>query len=203
MNFYTRMGEFVRIGLALLLMFSGASVPAQEAPAIPDSVAVPGRPAYTINPGDVMTVSVWKEEDLARQIVVRPDGRFSFPLVSDIQAQGKSVTEIKEDLTKKLTTYIPDPVVTITVDNMAGNVVYVIGQVNRPGQFVASADLDVLQALAMAGGTSVFAQLDDIKILRRTNGKLIAIPFDYGDIEKGKRLEQNIMLNVGDVVVVP
>jgi polysaccharide export outer membrane protein len=197
----TRLSGLVFHSLALLLMSSWISAVAQDEannPANPGAAS-----AYTVNPGDILTISVWKEADLIRQVIIRPDGAFSFPLVGDIHAKGRSVEDIQEILKQRLERYIPDPVVTVTVDQILGHTVYVIGQVNRPGQFVAAGNIDVLQALALAGGTSVFSNLDKIKILRRVNGNLIAIPFDYSDIEKGKRLHQNILLVPGDVVVVP
>ena len=160
-------------------------------------------PAYLVNPGDVLIISVWKEEDLQRQIIVRPDGSFSFPLTGDIVAKGRSIEEIRAAVGEQLEKFIPDPVVTVSAQELNGNIVYVIGQVNRPGEFRAARRVDVMQALSMGGGTTTFAKLGDIKILRRVNGKLIAIPFDYKDIEKGKRLNQNIVLEPGDVVVVP
>jgi polysaccharide export outer membrane protein len=191
---------------ARLVMFTVAlgltTAHAEDAPDI-DAGAYQ-RPPYTVNPGDVLSISVWKEADLQRGVIVRPDGVFSFPLAGEIQAEGKSIPEIQALLTERLERFIPDPVITIATESVAGHNVYVIGQVNRPGQFNASATVDVAQALSIAGGTTTFAKLDDIKILRRNKkGALIAIPFDYGDIEKGKRLDQNILLEPGDVVVVP
>ena len=194
----TKMRGLIIYSLSLFLMTATISAVAQENQAAPDSLT-----AYTVNPGDVLTISVWKEVDLIRQVIIRPDGAFSFPLVGDVNAKGRSVEEIREILKQRLERYIPDPVVTITVDQILGHSVYVLGQVNRPGQFIAAGNIDVMQALALAGGTSVFANLDKIKILRRVNENLIAIPFDYSDIEKGKRLQQNILLLPGDVVVVP
>ncbi len=158
---------------------------------------------YLVNPGDILSVSVWKEEGLQQEVLVRPDGKFSFPLAGDIVAQGYSVAEIRAALTDKLSKYIPDLVVSVDVRQIGGNKFYVIGQVNRPGEFIANPRVDVLQALSVAGGTNPFAQLNDIKVLRRTNGVLKSIEFRYKDIEKGKRLEQNIMLEAGDVVLVP
>lgn len=184
--------------LALAAVMLVPAVHAQEAGA-----ELAARPPYTINPGDVLSITVWKEEDLMRQVIVRPDGAFSFPLTGDIQAEGKSIEQIRQSVAERLEKYIPEPVVTVAIEDLAGNKVYVIGQVNRPGEFRAGGQVDVMQALSMGGGTTAFAQVDDIKILRRVNGKLIAIPFDYKDIEKGKRLNQNIMLEPGDVVVVP
>jgi polysaccharide export outer membrane protein len=158
---------------------------------------------YGVNPGDIMTVSVWKEEDLQRQVLVLPDGKISFPLAGDIDAAGRSVGDIRATITEKLSRYIPDPVVTVTVEQALGNKAYVLGQVLRPGEFVAGSQLDVSQALAMAGGFTPYAQVNDIKVLRRDNGVLKSISFRYGDIEKGKKLEQNILLEPGDVIIVP
>ncbi len=158
---------------------------------------------YTINPGDVLTVTVWKEEDLQRQVLVRPDGSFSFPLAGEIDAKNKSVRQVQAELIRQLGKYIPDPEVTVAIDQLLGNKVYVLGQVNRPGEFVANSNLDVTQALAMAGGFTPFAQKNDVRILRRYNGELRAIKFQYSDIEKGKKLNQNILLRPGDTIVVP
>ena len=158
---------------------------------------------YRIQPGDVLDVSVWKEEDLVKQVLVRPDGGMSFPLAGDIQAAGKSVAELQKLITERLTKYIPDPVVTVATLKLDGNKVYVIGKVARPGEFQANRYMDVVQALSMAGGMTPYAADNKITVLRRENGKQRSIPFRYGDIEKGEDLEQNIILQSGDVVVVP
>ncbi len=159
--------------------------------------------AYQVQPGDILHISVWKEEDLTRDVVVRPDGRITFPLIGEITAAGVSVDELTGTISERLAKYIPDPVVTVSAKELAGNLVYVIGKVNRPGVFPMIRDVDVMQALSMAGGTSTYAALNDIRILRRENGVLHAIPFRYADVEKGRNLEQNILLRAGDVVVVP
>jgi len=158
---------------------------------------------YKIQPGDVLEISVWKEESLLRQVLVRPDGGMSFPLVGDVQAAGKSIEELQGVVTQRLTKYIPDPVVTVSTHQLNGNKVYVIGKVNRPGEFVANRYIDVVQALSVAGGMTPYAAANKIKVLRRENGKLKSIPFRYGDIEKGENLQQNIVLQSGDVVLVP
>ncbi len=158
---------------------------------------------YKINPGDIISISVWREIDLQREVLIRPDGKFSFPLAGDINAKGKSVEQVRELLTKKLSRFIPDLVVSVSVLAVNGNKVYVIGQVNRPGDISVNPNIDIMQALSIAGGANPFADLNNISILRRTENGLVSIPFRYGDIEKGKRLEQNIVLKAGDVVVVP
>ena len=189
--------------LALFVAVALTSAHAEESATAVAETTMPTRAAYTVNPGDVLSIVVWKEPDLQRQVIVRPDGLFSFPLVGDISAEGNSIEQIRNNVAEHLEKYIPDPVVTVAAESLAGNSVYVIGQVQRPGIIPAVGQIDVMQALSIGGGMSVFAQLSDIKILRRVNGKLIAIPFNYKDIEKGKRLNQNILLEPGDVVVVP
>lgn len=159
---------------------------------------------YQIQPGDVLDVSVWKEEDLTKSVLVRPDGAISFPLVGDLTVTNKSPAQVASDLSQKIKQFIPEPVITVSVQQISGNQVFVIGKVNRPGPFLATRYLDVTQALSMAGGTSTYAAVNKIKILRRNeNGQQKAISFEYGDIEKGKNLDQNIILRAGDVVIVP
>lgn len=159
---------------------------------------------YTVNPGDTLSVSVWKEPDLSGPVLVRPDGTFSIPLVGQIDARGKTVTELQQVIAQRLHRYIADPVVTVSVQDVKGNKVYVIGQVTKPGEFVVNPRVDVMQALSMAGGTTPFASLNNIVILRRTeSGQQQAIPFRYKDVASGHDLQQDITLQAGDVVVVP
>jgi polysaccharide export outer membrane protein len=165
--------------------------------------AVPAPDGYRINPGDTLEISVWKEEDLQREILIRPDGGFSFPLAGDMLAKGKTVTQIRDELASRLSRYIPDLVITVTVTGVEGNRIFVIGQVNKPGAFVMNPRLDVVQALSLAGGTTPFASLKNIRILRREGGQQTAIRFDYTDVSEGESLKQNILLRSGDVVIVP
>lgn len=158
---------------------------------------------YRIQPGDVLIVSVWKETDLQSEVLVRPDGGLSLPLVGDLQAAGKSVEDVRKAVDERLRKFIPDPVVTIAVKQINGNRVYVLGKVNRPGDFPLSQPIDVMQALSLAGGTTPFAALDDIQILRREHGRQTSLRFKYGEVEKGRHLEQNVLLRSGDTVVVP
>ena len=158
---------------------------------------------YQVNAGDNLEISVWKEEDLQREVLVRPDGAFSFPLAGEIVAKGRTVTEIREELESRLARFIPDLVSTVTVMDVSGNSIFVIGQVNKPGSFVMNPVLDVMQALSMAGGTTPFASLKNIRILRREGGIQTAHRFDYTKVADGQSLEQNILLRSGDVVVVP
>ncbi len=163
----------------------------------------PDKASYLVRPGDVLNISVWKEEDLQREVLIRPDGGFSFPLAGEVAARGKSVEQIRAEIVGLIGRFIPDPEVTVALLQNSGNRIYVIGKVNRPGDFVMQGELDVMQALSMAGGTTTFAALNDIHILRRGASGQTAIPFRYAEVEKGQNLEQNIILRSGDVVVVP
>lgn len=160
-------------------------------------------PGYRLGAEDVLLVSVWKDEQLTREVVVRPDGMFSFPLVGDIQAEERTVEDIRGDLVKRLTKYIPNPNVSIAVTKVISYKVYVVGRVNKPGEYVVGHYTDVLQALSLAGGLTPFAAENEIKVMRRVRGEQYAIPFRYGDVRKGRDLEQNIILHRGDVVMVP
>lgn len=199
---------FSYISAALIALFAisiacPAATQTKDTAANISTVSGTSLPDYTVQPGDILTVSVWKEDGLQSDVVVRPDGGISFPLVGDIHASGNSIKQLSALITERLVKYIPDPVVNVAVKTLAGNKVYVIGKVNKPGEFPVVSYVDVMQALSMAGGTNPFAALNDIKILRRESGKQRAISFRYGDVESGKRLEQNIILQSGDIVVVP
>lgn len=158
---------------------------------------------YAVQPGDVLDISVWKEEGLQQEVLVTPDGRLSFPLVGNIEAKGQTVQQLSRLITEKIVKFIPDPAVTVSLKQNLGNRIYVIGKVNRPGEFPINRYVDVMQALSMAGAMTPFADRDDIRILRRNGMTQQAIPFDYDEVEAGRNLEQNIILKAGDVVVVP
>ena len=158
---------------------------------------------YRLGPEDVLSISVWKEEGLDKEVLVRPDGGISFPLVGELEAAGKTVGALKQEIVERLRKYIPDPVVTIAVLRIANNKIYVIGRVNKPGEYAAGRYVDVLQALTMAGGLTPFAKKNKIKVLRKENGTERVFPFEYSEVQKGEGLDQNITLQSGDVVVVP
>jgi len=150
-----------------LLFCALARVGFGEEPGVGIQPAGATLPGYHLQPGDLITVSVWKETDLQTEVLVRPDGGFSFPLAGEIAAVGRTVDEIRTVLVDRLKRYIPNPVVTVAVKQINGNRIYVVGRVNRAGDFPLSAPLDVMQAIALAGGTTPFAAINDIVILRR------------------------------------
>lgn len=160
-------------------------------------------PPYTVEAGDLLQVSVWKEPDLQLEVLVRPDGGFSMPLIGEVRAMGKTVEALREEIAKRIGAFVPDAVVTVAIHQLSGDKIYVLGKVSRPGEYAVNRYIDVMQALSMAGGTTTFAELNDITILRRDDDGQRAIAFNYDQVSEGKHLEQNIILHSGDVVVVP
>lgn len=181
-------------GLLLVLSVLAGSARAADTPA---------GSGYLLQPGDVLVVSVWKETELKDEVLIRPDGGISFALAGDVQAAGHTVAELTAELQTRIRKLIPDGVVTVEVKSAAGNRVYVIGKVTHPGDFPLNRPIDVVQAISLAGGTTVFADVNNIRVLRRYGNREISIRFRLGDIEHGRRLDQNIILQSGDTVVVP
>lgn len=160
-------------------------------------------PAYRISAEDVLDVSVWGEEDLQREVVVRPDGGISFPLAGDVRAAGKTAEQLEEEITTRLQTYVPDAVVTVSVLELNGLRIYVSGNVESPGQYTVGRYVDVLQAITLAGGLTPFANASDIRVIRREDGRERIYEFNYNAVQRGRNLDQNIMLEPDDVVMVP
>lgn len=159
---------------------------------------------YTIHPGDVLQITVWKEESLDREVLVLPDGTLTFPLIGSFSAKGMTVPEVQKEIEKKLESLIPDASVAVLVKAPLGHSISVIGQVARSGEFVMGHRLTVMQALSQAGGLTPYASEDDIIVLRHgKDGKQTSIPFPYDDVIEGHNLDKDITLTPGDVVVVP
>jgi polysaccharide export outer membrane protein len=182
---------------------TGTIAPGDETLNLPVAPLSADDPAYLIGPEDALEISVWKEENLKSTVLVRPDGGISFPLAGDFLAAGKTASQIRDELVKRLSKFVPDPEVTVTVARVASYRIYVLGRVNKPGDIAVGRTLDVLQAISLAGGMTPFATEDSIRIIRRVDGKAVSIPFDYARIRKGGDLSQNITLKSGDVLFVP
>jgi polysaccharide export outer membrane protein len=160
---------------------------------------------YRIGPTDVLQISVWRNPELSvPEVVVRPDGKISFPLLDDVQAAGLTPSELKDILTTRLAEYITAPNVTVVVRQINSKVVYVIGEVNRQGTFPLNVDMRVIDALAVAGGFGPFADRSRVTIIRNRNGKgPIEFRFNYDEFVDGQNLGQNLLLLPGDKIVVP
>jgi polysaccharide export outer membrane protein len=160
-------------------------------------------PSYVIGPMDVLEIQVWKEPDFSRQVLVRPDGKITLPLIGDIPASGMNTMGLKALLAEKLENFVSNPEVTVIVLESHSKNFYIIGKITRPGTYPLNPDMTVLQAISVAGGLAEWADKDSIRIIRRSGGKEEILPFDYEKVITGKKLEQNILLKPNDTVIVP
>ena len=158
---------------------------------------------YLIGLGDTLEIVVWKETELSKQVVVRIDGRISLPLVGDVDAVGKTPTELATELKKSLGELIAEPAVSVILTQSRSWRYYVIGQIKQPGEFNIDYPITILQALARSGGFLEWAKKDNITIVRKESGHDKLLKFDYDDFVKGKNIEQNAVIKPGDVIVVP
>ena len=158
---------------------------------------------YMIGPQDVLQIDVWKEPEITRTIPVRPDGKISLPLLNDVQAAGLTAMQLAGVIREGLTKYLTSPQVTVTVTMINSRRVFLTGEVSRTGALPLLPNMTVLQALSASGGFTPFARMKDIYILRYENGRQTKYPFHYKDVIKGKRPEENILLQPNDVIVVP
>jgi polysaccharide export outer membrane protein len=163
----------------------------------------PTPPSYRIGPSDVLNIYVWKEEELTRDATVMPDGRITFPLIGEVMAQGRTATELKEDISKRLEKFVTAPEVTVIVKEIRSRLIYVIGKVKNLGPYLLKADMTVLQALSTAGGFTEWADTKNILIVRREGGKEVQIRFNYKEFTDGENVGQNIVLKPNDTIVVP
>jgi polysaccharide export outer membrane protein len=183
---------------AALALVLGAAFAFAQAPA-----AAVDASTYRLGAEDVLEISVWREDALKREVLVRPDGGISYPLIGEVQAAGKTVNDLREEITKRLEKFVPDAAVSVTVLKTGSQRIYVLGKVTKPGEFPVGRNVDVLQALSMAGGLTPFADANGIRIMRRDGDRQTVLPFEYARIVRGEKLEQNVLLRAGDVVVVP
>jgi polysaccharide export outer membrane protein len=158
---------------------------------------------YRVGAEDLLEITVWREDALKREVLVRPDGGISYPLIGEVQAAGKTIDQLREEITKRLEKFVPDAAVSVTVLKTGSQRIYVLGKVAKPGEFPVGRNVDVLQALSMAGGLTQFADQNGIRIMRREGDRQSMLPFEYGRVIRGEKVEQNVLLRTGDVVVVP
>jgi polysaccharide export outer membrane protein len=193
----------------MLICLAAAAVVATTSAAAQETAVVQNDNSYRINGGDLLHISVYGEQNLDKDVPVQPDGGIAFPLVGNLNARGMTLKELQGKIATNLreSQYFPnitDNEVTVSMVKATGNSVSVVGQVKAPGTFAYDTQLDVMQALSLAGGLTPFASKSKIKILRRDQaGTQTAILFDYSEVEDGEQLDKNILLRGGDVVVVP
>ena len=173
-----------------------AKTPETERATVADS-------SYIIGPMDILEIEVWREPDFSRQVLVRPDGKITFPLIGDVQASGMNTLGLKAVLTEELIGFVDNPEVTVIVVESRSKNFYIIGKVNRPGTYPLSPGMTVLQALSVAGGFAQWAHKDKIRIIRRSEGREEIFSINYDKVISGKNLEQNILLEPNDTIIVP
>ena len=178
---------------------------AARAPSLPPPDPNPmDRETYRIGVTDVLKISVWKNPELEAIVPVRPDGKISFPLLDDVQAEGLMVMELKEVLTRELAEYITAPDVTVIVIEMNSQFVSIMGAVPNNARIPLTRDLRILEAIATVGGFNTFSDKKNIRIVRRgPGGEEVEFRFDYNAYIKGKAPGTNIVLQHGDMVIVP
>jgi polysaccharide export outer membrane protein len=193
------------MGSLLVLACGSALLAAQggNAPKGAPEVKTTSDPDYRIGPQDVVRIDVWKEPEISRTTPVRPDGRISLPLLNDVQAAGLTPTQLAGAISDGLKKFITNPQVTVGVTEINSRRVYVTGEVIKPGTFPLQAGMTVLQALTSSGGFTQFARVKGIYVLRTEDGKQVKHPFNYKDVVSGKHPELNIIVQPGDVIVVP
>jgi polysaccharide export outer membrane protein len=170
-------------------------------PAAPAAVQV--APDYVIGPDDVITVVVWKEQEVSGDFTVRPDGKISMPLMNDIAVAGLTPEQLRGRITEAAAKFIEEPTVTVVVKAINSRKVYVMGQVNKPGPYPLNSPTTVIQLLATAGGLLEYANQENISIVRNENGRQTSFRFNYKDFTRGRNPLQNIELKPGDTVIVP
>ena len=159
--------------------------------------------AYLLSPGDTVLISVWREENLHLEVRVLPDGSITFPLAGRVEVAGLDSTTAAQNIASRLERYLPDPSVSIVVTSTAGNLVYVLGKVAKPGPVVMAAPTSVLQALSMSGGLDKFADTDALKVVRGKGQAQQILPVRYKDLISGRDMATNFQLQAGDTLVVP
>ena len=182
---------------------TAAPAAAPRAGAAAPSGGVTTPPDYVIGPDDVLTIVFWREKDLSSEAAVRPDGMISLPLLNEIAAAGLTPEQLRLKLTEQAAQYIEEPTVTVQVKQINSRKVFITGQIAKPGPYPLAGPTTVLQLIATAGGVLEYADSKKISIMRVVNGRQTSLPFNYGDVERGKNLEQNILLKPGDTILVP
>jgi len=176
--------------------------PPTAKPAVTGPV-VATEPGFTIGPEDVLGIFVWREAEVSGDVAVRPDGMITLPLVRDVKAAGLAPNELADRIQEALREFITDPSVTVVVRQINSRKVFITGEVAKPGAYPLASSMTVMQLIAIAGGINEFAEANGISVMRVEAGKTRTFKFEYKDVAKGKKPEQNIVLKPGDTVVVP
>jgi polysaccharide biosynthesis/export protein len=190
---------FTLLLLSLSILINDISS-AEENPAAQNTSA---SSRYLIGPDDLLNIFVWKETELTQDVTVMPDGRITYPLIGEIEAQGLTVTDLRNKVVEKLKSFISSPEVTVIIKESRSRRIYTVGSLTRSGPYQLQPSMTVLQALSLAGGFTEWADKKSIMIVRRDKNKEVMFRFNYPEFISGKNLEQNILLEANDTIVVP
>ena len=210
------MRTLVATALALTLLGQGVALaqagpprtqlpkPATPAtrPAVPGA-SVPTEAGFTIGPEDVLGIVFWRDQEMSGDVTVRPDGMITLPLIRDVKAAGLTPGELADRIQEAVREWITDASVTVVVRQMNSRKVFITGEVARPGAYQLASSMTVMQLIAVAGGLTEFAEAKSITIMRVEGGKTRTFAFDYRNVARGRKPEQNMSLKPGDTVVVP
>jgi polysaccharide export outer membrane protein len=207
------MKNLVVLTLLVLCSLGAPAFADQQAPAAtPNGAAVSTLSAptgvtlptgYLIGADDVLTIVFWRDKEMSAEVVVRPDGRISLPLLNDVQAAGLTPDQLRADLEKAASKYIADPNSTVVVKEIHSRKVFITGNVAKAGTYPLTGEMNVLQLIALAGGLAEYADAKNIVVMRNEGGQPHAFKFNYKDVIKQKNVQQNILLKPGDTIVVP
>lgn len=182
---------------------TGGAKPGANPPAPPPNTVTPP-PGYVIGIEDVLVISFWRDKDMSGEVVVRPDGMITLQLLNDVKAAGLTPDQLRDELSKLSSKYMPDPTITVFVRQINSRKVTIQGSVGKPGVYPLTGPTTILQLIAMAGGLADFAESKRIVVIRVENGQQRSIPVNYEDLKKGKNLQKyNIELKPGDTIIVP
>ena len=199
----------VAAGIVVGAVGPTASMQAQGPTATPSAAAAASKavvtppPDYVIGPDDQLSVVFWRDKDLSGDVIVRPDGKISLPLLNDVQAAGLTPDQLRLEVTEQAKQFVEGPSATVVVRQINSRKVFVTGEVEKPGPYPLTAPTSVLQLISMAGGLKEYANSKKIVIMRTENGRQVSYPFNYKDIIERKNSAQNIELRPGDTVIVP
>jgi polysaccharide biosynthesis/export protein len=168
-----------------------------------DPFEAPDKAVYKIGSGDVLDISTWKEPDFTKEVHVRTDGHFTFPLLDEIDAADRTPLDVKAEINEKLKAYVKAPVVTVSVKQPESKKYYILGEIQKTGEYPLFKELTLLQAFAIAGGFTEWASKKEIMLIRREGGKNHQMRLNYKDIVRGKNLKQNILIQPNDTIIVP
>jgi polysaccharide export outer membrane protein len=191
------------LSLFSILLFAGAGQALSDRPSAPGAAVVSVPPGYVIGADDRLTIAFWKDKDLSADVVVRPDGRISLPLLNDVEAAGLTPEQLRRRLLEVASRFVEDPSPTVVVREIHSRHVYITGNVEKPGAYPLNTPMTVVQVIATAGGLKEFVGGKNIVILRHEGGRNVRFAFDYQAVLKGRKLQQNIEMRPGDTVIVP